>query len=417
MIVSLWKPLIETSAARFYTLLVGTAILVLTARYLGPEGQGVVAAATSWAMLFSAFGGLSLGQVAHYRAHNKKSDQWLTDLFGPLLLFALLLTIITYAIAAIAYYSTDGRLFQKIPHQVMFIAFAIIPFLICEEYSRNLLAAIEKLHVYNMAQFLGRTIWFFAIIILIYLNKIGIFEVLAAQLAGQAIITLIGLITIGKTTHYIIRIRRLEIFELLKGAAKLHLNTVGSFLLAHNTILILNYFTEKADVGYYQIAFQITVLPAVIAQSASLVFYSKMSGLGPDGVWPLQKRMSLHILGIVSLITLFAYFAAPLLIPLLVGKSFEPSITIFRLLLPCVLGMTVAQLMTSQWIGRGAFITTTVITFGVAIINVIINAILIPQFGIMGAVWSSLVCYCVITIIVQALFALWCEKKYVQSLG
>jgi len=376
-----------------------------------------VAAATAWAMLFSAFGGLSLGQVAHYRIQTKKQDQWLTDLLGPLLLMVVLLSFTTYAVIAIAYYATNGRLFQEIPVYVLCIAFAIIPFLIWEEYSRNLLAAIDKLHVYNMAQFGGRTICLLGILGLIYFNRIGIFEVLTVQLIGQAIIAMIGLIALSKASRYIIRIKLFEIFDMLKGAVKLHLNTVGAFLLAQNTVLMLNYFSEKADVGYYQIAFQMAILPAVISQSTSMVLYSKMSESGPDGIWPLQKRISLQILVIVAFIAVCAYIAAPMIVSLLVGKNFEPSIRIFRLLLPCSLGMTAAQLMTPQWIGRGAFILTTVITFGVAIGNVIINAILIPRFGIMGAVWASLICYGGITIIVQALFAWWCEKKYIQSLG
>jgi len=415
--ISLWKTLIETSLARVYTLIIGAIILFLTARYLGPGGQGVVAAATAWAMLFSAFGGLSLGQVAHYRVQVKKSNQWLTDLFGPLLLFTVLLTLATYVIVTIAYSSTDGKLFKEIPLHVLGIAFAIIPFLIWEEYSRNLLAAIGKLRVYNMAQFWGRSFWLFGILGLIYFKRMGIFEVLTVQLAGQAIISMIGLSALGKQVHYVIRIKRDEIIEMLKGAGKLHLNTVGSFLLAQNTILMLNYFSDKSDVGYYQIAFQMAVLPAVIAQSASMVLYSKMSDLGANGVWPLHKRVCLQILAMVTFISICGYIAAPLLVPLLVGNKFAPSIEIFQFLLPCALGMAAAQLMAPQWIGRGVFTPTTALTFGVAVANVIINAILIPRFGVMGAVWASLVCYVGITIIVQALFAWWCEKKYIQSLG
>jgi O-antigen/teichoic acid export membrane protein len=408
----IWKTLVGTSLARIYTLLVGAASLFLTARSLGPEGQGIVAAASSWAMLCSAFGGLSLGQVAQYRIQLRKNDEWLSDILGTLLFFAALLTLITYLIAIILYFGTNGRVFNNISVYVLGIAFMMIPLLIWEEYSKNLLAAVGKLNVYNMAQFWGRTVWLFGILGLIFYKRAGVSEVLIAQIIGQAIIALIGLITLGKSAHYIIRIRRFEMIEMLKDAGKLHLNTVGSFLLAQNTILILNYFANKTDVGYYQIAYQLAVLPAVIPQAASMVLYSEMAASGPDGVWTLQKRMSLQIMAIVALIAGFAYIAAPILVPILVGKNFEPSIRIFRLLLPCVLGMSAAQLMTPQWIGRGVFIPNTILTFGVAIVNVIINVMMIPRFGVMGAVWTSLICYAGITMLVQGIFAWWCEKKF-----
>jgi len=415
--ISLWIALIETSFAKIYTLLIGAAILVLTARYLGPENQGIVTAATSWAMLCSAFGGLSLGQVAHYRRQVKNSDLWLIDLFGPLLLLTGILTLLTFIIIIITYSAFDSKVFGDISLHVLLIAFAIIPFSIWEDYSKNLLAANDKLRVYNMAQLCGRTFWLAGILGLIYFSNIGICEVLITQLLGQAIVALIGFSELKKHVNSVIRIRLHEIKELLKGAVKLHFNTIGAFLLAQNTILMLNFYSTKVDVGYYQIAFQLVMLPVVISQSASMVIYTKMSDLGPDGIWPLQKRLGLQILVVVSLIAILAYLAAPLLINLLVGKDYDPSIRIFRMLLPCVFGMTLAQIMTPQWIGRGVFITNTVLTFSVAVMNVAINTLMIPHYGLIGAVWSSLVCYAGITSISQLLFAWWCNKQYIKSLS
>ncbi len=403
--------------ARIYTIVVSAASLFLTARFLGPDGQGTVAAAGSWAMFCAAFGGLSLGQVAHYRIQLRKNDEWLNDILGTLLFFAVLLTLITYLIVIGIYISTNGRVFNEIPLYVLGIAFVMIPFLIWEEYARNLLIAVGKLNIYSIAQFCGRTVWLLGVIGVIFYKRAGVAEVLIAQLAGQIINAAIGLAELGKTARYKVHIRYFEIIEMLKGAGKLHLNTVGGFLLAQNTILMLNYFSIKAEVGYYQVAYQMLVSPAVIPQAASMVLYSEMADSGPDRVWPLQKRMIVQIMATVVAIAVCAYMAAPMLVSLLVGKNFEPSVRIFRLLLPCVLGMAVEQLMSSQWIGRGIFTATTAITFGLAIINIISNTILIPRFGVMGAVWTSLICYAGIMMLVQGIFACWCEKKYLQSLG
>ena len=63
----LWQNVVEVGAARIYTLFVGTIVILLTARILGPERQGIIAAALAWSSLFANFAGLSLGQVAHYR--------------------------------------------------------------------------------------------------------------------------------------------------------------------------------------------------------------------------------------------------------------------------------------------------------------------------------------------------------------
>lgn len=106
----------------------------------------------------------------------------------------------------------------------------------------------------------------------------------------------------------------------------------------------------------------------------------------------------------------------PIIVPLAVGTEFFPAIKIFRLLLPIIIGMSLAQLMTSQWIGRGVFLTTTLATTLSAAVHILANAILIPKYGMEGAVWSALFSYVVLAVLVQACFAFWCEKKYKESL-
>lgn len=411
----LWLKIFETGAARIYGLIIGMAALFLTARILGPERQGTIAAAMAWVTLFASFAGLSLGQVAQYRIQLRRSEDWFPDTFGALALFTIALTVLAYMVAVAMYLLTDGRSFKGILPPVLIIAFIMLPLLIWEQYSSNLLAAIGKLRPYNIAQFLGRTFWLCGIFVLVAFLGMGILGALIAQISGQTIIALVCLATLWKVARRAIQVNRAEVKEMLKGSAKLHLNTVGSLLLAQTSILMLNHFCSKAEVGWYQIAYQMVMILIIIAQVASIVFFSKMAQVGPDRLWPEQRRIGLQVMGIIVLLSAVGYLAAPIAVHLLAGPAFEPSVEIFRFLLPIVLGMSFAQLMTSQWIGRGAFLPTTLATSFTAMANVAANAALIPKFGVMGAVWASLICYVGITILVQAYFAWWCEKKYKKA--
>ncbi|HPG71289.1 MAG TPA: polysaccharide biosynthesis C-terminal domain-containing protein, partial [Syntrophales bacterium] len=109
-------------------------------------------------------------------------------------------------------------------------------------------------------------------------------------------------------------------------------------------------------------------------------------------------------------LTVGAYFAAPGLV-LLAGNAFTPSVDLFRMLLPVPLGMSLAQLMTNQWIGRGFFLTTTTLTLATALLNIVLNYLLIPVFGVRGAVWSMIGVYAGLAVMVQLSFALWCDRQ------
>jgi len=113
-----------------------------------------------------------------------------------------------------------------------------------------------------------------------------------------------------------------------------------------------------------------------------------MAEVGPNHLWPTQKKLILQVLGAMILFSCLAYFIAPSVITLLAGSAFEPSIKVFRLLLPAMIGMTITTLLANQWIGRGIFLTTTIMTLATAIVNIVINFYTIPKYGMMGAVWS-----------------------------
>lgn len=412
----LWLNLAETGAARIFCMLSGTIVVLLTARILGPERQGTLSAAIAWVTLFANSAGLSLGQVIHYRIQLEKNKDWFPGIFGGLIFFVLVLSALAYITVFGIYHATRGILFKNISPVLLVFAFSLLPMIIWEQYSSNLLAAVGKLRKYNTAQYVGRGFWvLFTFIFLVTLNW-GIKGAIFAQVVGQAILLLIGSVALFKFSPKKLEVQKEEIKEMLKGSAKLHFNTISTILLSQTSILMLNHFAEKAQVGWFQLAYQMVVMMLIIPQAASIVLFSRLSEIGPDRLWQEQKKFICYVLGIVILLSIIAYFIAPIIIPLAVGPEFLPTVKVFRLLLPMILGMSLAQLMTSQWIGRGVlFQTTLATTFGAAV-NICANLILIPKYGMYGAVWASLLSYLGIAVFVQSCFALWCEKKYRHSL-
>src|SRR5260221_744799 len=153
----LWRSVGSVSAARVYSLLGSAAMIMIAARWLGPARQGLVAAATTWAMLFATMGSLSLGQGAVHRATVRRREPWLGDTMGTLLVFAGVVTLVAWAGAMVLYVATSGRTFGTTPPLALAVGFLMVPFLVWELYGGNLLTAIDRIGVYNRAQVAGRT--------------------------------------------------------------------------------------------------------------------------------------------------------------------------------------------------------------------------------------------------------------------
>lgn len=409
-----WAQIAETSAARIFGLMTGLLSLFLTARVLGPEGQGSLAAAIAWIRMFASFAGLSLGQVVQHRFHTRRADDWYPRTLGTLLVMSGIASFLTITVVLAMQWASGGSVFRGIPSAVLAVGMIMVPFVIWEEYGSSLLVLNSRLRIYNASQFVGRTVGVAALIVLIVILDGRLIGAVTATALGQVLLSAICLFALLSIAPSKPLFDASEAKALLSGSARLHLNTIGSFLLAQSTIIMLNHLATKEEVGCYALAFQTVSVLLILPQAATLVLYSGMAEKGPDGIWSEQKKIMTRMMGFLLVLSIIAYLAAPGLV-LLAGEGFAPAVELFRMLLPVPLGMSLAQLMTNQWIGRGFFLTTTTLTLGTALLNILLNYLLIPHFGVRGAVWSMIGLYAGLAVAVQLVFALWCERQGKQD--
>lgn len=410
-----WLHVAETSAARIYGIIAGSASLVLTARLLGPSGRGVLAAVSAWAALFSGIAGLSLGQVAIYRASNQAlnhpGERWFHKTLGSLMAVDLMLSLLSGAVAAALWIATHGNIFGHLPLVALAIGFIAVPFQIWEGYSSNLLMAIGKLRIYNKAQVIGRTVALVLVYVLVGWFRVGVVGAIWATVLSQVSISAFGFRTLWRRAEGKPEVDRSELKALFNGGLKLHLNAIGVVLFTQADVVMLNHYRTKAEVGWYQFALQLITMLLIIPGAASMVLYARMGEQGPDKMWPEQKKIGYYLMLVMVAIAVPTYFIAPWAIPFVAGRSFIPSVHLLQTLLPTVIGLSLSTFMANQWIGRGLFLQAAAITLigGVAILT--LNVILIPRYGTMGAIYAALIVNCGFIVITNAGLAIWIDRK------
>ncbi|MEM4723816.1 MAG: oligosaccharide flippase family protein [Candidatus Hadarchaeum sp.] len=410
---NIWRSIIHTSGTKIYALLIGIVTLSLTARLLGPEGRGQVAAVTTWVSLFSTFTYLSLGQVALHRLASDRQRKHLGPLLGSLLLLAVLLTLIGWAIALAVYVFFPNTAFKGLPGWPLLLGFLALPFLIWEQYGSSLLIGLERIKIYNNYQVIGRSLSVVAIFLLVAGLGWGVEGVLAGNLIAQMLVALGGigfLLRSARESGSLCRPTRAEMLALLSGGLKLHLNAIGTFLFSSANVLILNHYHGAEQTGYFQLASQLLGVLMIIPQAASMVIYGKVATLGPNGAWPYNKRLLMQITLIMTLLSAIAAMMAQWSITLLAGENFKPAVEPFQWMLLGLIGMTFSTVMAPQWIGRGYFWQAAGLTFLVGVINLGVNLWLIPLYGMQGAVYAFLATY-LISVFGNGAMAWHCESE------
>lgn len=387
-----WGAVAATSGTRVYSLVLGFATVALTARWLGAEGRGVLAAVQAWVGLFATVGHLSLGQVAVHRASKLRGTKWVPQVFGTLILAAGAATILGWIAATLLFPSGDHLGLQNVPARPLLVGFLILPCLIWDSYAGPLLAATGNIRTYNRAQAAARTAGFLLMLVLLA-SDLGVYAVLLALLVDQCICAWFGSRSLIRSEQRPAYPDLATITYFIRNGSKLHLNAIGAYLFSSADILILTHFRGAAETGQYQLAAQLIGFMLIVPQSAALVLYGTVARGGPNRAWPEHRRLLLWVLAGMVLASALAWAVAPFAIPLLAGPEFGPAVPVFRWLLLGVLGMTFSTLMAPQWIGRGMFLRAAALTLAVGAINFAANLTLVPRFGMYGAVVSSLGAY------------------------
>src|SRR5262249_17530471 len=141
--------------------------------------------------------------------------------------------------------------------------------------------------------------------------------------------------------------------DLVRGGTRLHFAAVGTFLFTHAGVLLLNQFRPVAEAGYFQLAMQMTMAMQVVPMAVALAASPIVARDGADGAWREHRTLILQTVLYTIAAAVFAYAAAPFVIPLLAGGGFAPAIAVFRVVELSIFGMALAAVMAPQWVARG----------------------------------------------------------------
>jgi len=407
--MGLWKAVTLTSGTKAYWMVGAMIGTVITARVLGPQGRGVIAAATSWVALFVTFGHFSLSNVIIYLLGGEDRARLLPAVSGGVMAVTAATAVAGWAIAVAMYLATHGRIFHNIAPPVLAIAFAGLPLLLWMENGNSLLIVLGDLKRLNLAQALGTTVGVVLVALAVGVLKGGVAAALTATLVSYVVVVGVGLTRIVAASRPL-QVSRGIVRSLLTGAARLHLAAISTFFFTNVAVILLNQFRPVAEAGFFQLAMQLTLAMQVVPMAIGVVAFTIVTRDGPDGAWREHRRLILQTMLYAAVAAAIAYVSAPFVVPLLAGRAFAPAVPLFRVVALSIFGMGLATVMAPQWIARGYFVRVSLIYVGAALVGIAGNYLLIPRYGMASAAWVMVASY-TLEFVSNATFAAWIERR------
>ena len=159
--------------------------------------------------------------------------------------------------------------------------------------------------------------------------------------------------------------------------------------------LMLEWFGDVQEVGYYESAEKIVRVPSLIIAALGTAMLPRMSKLGASGK---NNRMlyyfdlSVELSGLLTFGMAFGIISvASILVPIYYGPGFNDSVILLETLSITLLFTSWASSIRTQYLLPLKHDSEYIISvFAGAIVNLILNTLFIPKMGALGAVYGTI---------------------------
>lgn len=169
-------------------------------------------------------------------------------------------------------------------------------------------------------------------------------------------------------------------------------------------VFVVGYFLSAAAVGWYAIAVVVAELVLVIPSSVASVLFPTSAKIGDEQASRLTSVVFRQTLVLVIFTCLTVAGSARFLIPLAFGQEFLPALTPLYLLLPGIAALGLWKVLNGDLCGRGLPLYGTLSAAVALIVTIAADLTLIPLLGIAGAAIATSLSYMTSSLIILVAF-------------
>lgn len=395
---------------------IGVGAFVVTTRLLGPEGRGLLSLAFNFPNLVLLVGGLGLSTGgAYFLAKNLAPER---QIASTLLWSGLVVGLAWLAVLAMLYLLMPASLPDGYPVIVALLAATTIPFQLANQYSQG-----QLLH----HRWIGWVAFFTLVPPLLTTAAVAIVVLWllpGATITSQVICLLgvqIGVVACLTAVRLFVRrstiggAPSISLFtRMMKFSWPVTLSSSAMWLLQVGDQYYLSQLAPTdaiATVGVYSAAFAIVALVNEPHRAARTIMFRDTTQAGPREsdrlVAIAARRLALLTAGAAAAM----YLAAPYLLHYLAGEQFRAAVEPAAVLLLSSPLYAMGAALSHGPLNRGNSYAGVVPAVSAALLNLGLNILWIPEHGMMGAAWATVVAFGVLLVARTIVFAYYAGLK------
>jgi O-antigen/teichoic acid export membrane protein len=376
---------------RIVRIVISFVVSIYVVRYLGPKDFGLYSYVLSFFWLFGSLSTVGLEAISTREI--VKQPERVDEINGTVFILRLVGSLAAIILIGITLLITGEETFTAILILITSASFLFQSFSVIEYYFRGIVKAKYNAYALSASVILASLFKIILILIkapLLYFVFAIVFEYLALAVG------LVLVYHLNKLSLFKWKFSRELSVKLLKDSWPLMLSGLVVMVYMRIDQILIKHMIDEVAVGYYAAAVRIceawyfipvtlcnSIFPAIVnAKNVSEEFYN-------NRMQKLYDLLAWLAIGIAVPVTIFS----DQIISILFGSTFAPASPVLIIYIwagvAVFLGVASSQYLINENLTKVSFSRTSI---GM-IINVILNLVLIPVYGIIGSAVATLVSY------------------------
>ncbi|MCP8635408.1 oligosaccharide flippase family protein [Pseudomonas mosselii] len=377
---------------------------VLLARILGPSERGLFALLSTLPDLISAAtsGGLN-SAVGYQAAKQRDMGLLLTQVLVYGCLLAGLLTLV--CVLLVREFGSDLEITVQLGLLAWLLLLAV-PMTVLKSGLLTLHNASGGVGAFNALRLTESLAPLLLFLGLFWMWRDEALEAaLISWLCGIALVLVLGLWWLRRQHPLALRWDRGGQRELLSYSAKSHPDLLFQQVILRSDYLFIGAMLGSTALGHYAMASAAAELLLIVPEAVTTPLMKRLlqQDAGMERLTPLALRLTATVmLGACLSMALIGQW----LIVTLFGADYAPAYPALLALLPGLLGLCYASILRLDLLGKNRPGTVSLLMGAGAALNLVLNVLLIPTWGIVGAAAASSIAYLAVTV---AMLVLYCR--------
>lgn len=380
---------------------------IVIARTLGPQGRGDVAVLLLTPMLLVRLGGLSLGKASIYLVGQEKVP--FSSAFWASLLGSLTLGSILTVLGLIVYKLPVGEsIFRGMSSREVVFVLCLTPLLLYYGYLIDLQRAVNHLGMFNLMRFQWLAVNFLLVVALAMLFGLSTTGAVVAWGIGLLLSVVTGFVFLLLAEKPSLGLDVASMAASLRTIAaygwQIHLRELINFLSYRFDVFLVKGLLDSTAVGYYMVATNVAEMLWFLPDSVAIVLLPKVSQMRSQQAPRFAPLVGRTVLLVVAGMGFMLFIFASPVVTLLYGAEFLPAVVLLRILSIGAVAFSFYKVLSSDLTGRGKALVATIPVAVSLILQIGLNLVLIPRWGIQGTAWAATISYLLATLAIVVVY-------------